>query len=133
MKKKEKKSYAKKERKKRNWWNWCWNIAPQLWNDQYSPKNPSPWFLIGLCYLACISLLIFMRVYLATQNLNREILQDDLSFKSQTLDHSLSKDLRSKLVPSTSSISDLNSNTFIFNSRSHTCSNDLTDLEDPGM
>ncbi|KAG0146878.1 hypothetical protein CROQUDRAFT_670923 [Cronartium quercuum f. sp. fusiforme G11] len=47
-------------------------IAPRLWNEQYSPKNPSPWFVIGLCHLGCITLLIVVRVYLASENIRRE-------------------------------------------------------------
>lgn len=46
-------------------------ISPRIWKDQYNPKNPSPWFAMGLCYLACGVLLIVMRVYLANENAKR--------------------------------------------------------------
>ncbi|KAJ7615528.1 MFS general substrate transporter [Roridomyces roridus] len=47
-------------------------VGPFMWLDKYKPRNRVPWIIIGVCYLACMFLLLIIRYVLAAENKRRD-------------------------------------------------------------
>ncbi|KAG6919497.1 hypothetical protein DXG01_005086 [Tephrocybe rancida] len=48
------------------------SVGPFMWQAKYKPRNHVPWIVIGVCYLACMALLIAIRWLLARENTERD-------------------------------------------------------------
>ncbi|KAK7055772.1 MFS general substrate transporter [Favolaschia claudopus] len=46
--------------------------APFMWKQQYKPRNRVPWIIIGVCYLACMIILLIIRAVLVAENKRRD-------------------------------------------------------------
>ncbi|KAF9529884.1 MFS general substrate transporter [Crepidotus variabilis] len=54
------------------------SAGPFMWQAKYKPRNHVPWIIIGVCYMACITLLLTIRTVLVRENKKRdEELEDD--------------------------------------------------------
>jgi len=43
-----------------------------MWQAKYKPRNHVPWIIIGICNVACMSLLFAVRVLLSRENKRRD-------------------------------------------------------------
>ncbi|KAI0341163.1 MFS general substrate transporter [Trametopsis cervina] len=46
--------------------------GPVMWLERYAPRNHVPWIVIGVCYVACITLMLTIRAFLARENRRRD-------------------------------------------------------------
>jgi len=46
--------------------------GPFMWKAKYKPRNHVPWIIIGVCDVACVSLLFAIRVLLSRENKRRD-------------------------------------------------------------
>ncbi|KAH9886673.1 MFS general substrate transporter [Cubamyces lactineus] len=46
--------------------------APFMWQAKYKPRNHVPWLIIGICYVVCPVLLLYIRWLLARENRKRD-------------------------------------------------------------
>ncbi|KAF8259249.1 major facilitator superfamily domain-containing protein [Lactarius quietus] len=54
-------------------WYCIGNAAgPFMWQAKYRPRNHVPWIIIGICNVACMSLLFAVRVLLSRENKRRD-------------------------------------------------------------
>ncbi|KAJ7681032.1 major facilitator superfamily domain-containing protein, partial [Mycena polygramma] len=47
-------------------------VGPFMWKEQYKPRNRIPWIVIGVCYIACMALLLIIRAVLVAENRRRD-------------------------------------------------------------
>jgi len=48
------------------------SIGPQMWLAKYKPRNRVPWIVIGVCYVACMAILLLIRFLLDRENKKRD-------------------------------------------------------------
>ncbi|KAF9558501.1 MFS general substrate transporter [Agrocybe pediades] len=48
------------------------SAGPFMWQAKYKPRNHVPWIIIGVCYLACMALLLIIRYLLSSENKRRD-------------------------------------------------------------
>jgi len=48
------------------------SAGPFMWQAKYKPRNHIPWIVIGVCYAACIVILLAIRWHLAAENKRRD-------------------------------------------------------------
>lgn len=48
------------------------SAGPFMWQAKYKPRNRVPWIIIGVCYLACMSLMYSIRLLLSRENKRRD-------------------------------------------------------------
>ncbi|GLB38572.1 putative major facilitator superfamily protein [Lyophyllum shimeji] len=46
--------------------------GPFMWQAQYKPRNHVPWIIIGICYVACMALMLAIRWHLSRENQLRD-------------------------------------------------------------
>ncbi|CAE6479634.1 unnamed protein product [Rhizoctonia solani] len=47
-------------------------VGPQMWQEQYKPRNRVPWAVIAICYVLCPLTLLTLRFLLARENKKRD-------------------------------------------------------------
>ncbi|CEL62099.1 putative transporter PB10D8,01 OS=Schizosaccharomyces pombe (strain 972 / ATCC 24843) GN=SPBPB10D8.01 PE=3 SV=1 [Rhizoctonia solani AG-1 IB] len=47
-------------------------VGPQMWQEQYKPRNRVPWTVITICYVLCPLTLLSLRFLLARENKRRD-------------------------------------------------------------
>jgi len=55
-------------------------VGPQMWTQQYKPRNRVPWAVITICYFVCTILLLIIRYILVRENKRRDRLAADPNF-----------------------------------------------------
>ncbi|EGN94818.1 hypothetical protein SERLA73DRAFT_96177 [Serpula lacrymans var. lacrymans S7.3] len=54
--------------------------GPFMWEAKYKPRNHVPWIVIGICYVICPLLLLWIRVLLSRENQRRDAEPADTTY-----------------------------------------------------
>ncbi|KXN91604.1 hypothetical protein AN958_12722 [Leucoagaricus sp. SymC.cos] len=54
--------------------------GPFMWQAQYKPRNHVPWIIIGICYVACMILLLLLRIIMNRENKRRDAEPRDTTY-----------------------------------------------------
>lgn len=46
--------------------------SPFMWQAKYKPRNHVPWIIIGICYVACMTLMLALRTLMDRENTRRD-------------------------------------------------------------
>ncbi|KZT39708.1 MFS general substrate transporter [Sistotremastrum suecicum HHB10207 ss-3] len=64
-------------------------IGPQIWQQQFKPRNRVPWIIISVCYLICPFILLAIRRLLKNENTRRDTESRDDSYDETYVEQKL--------------------------------------------